>query len=78
METTKDENPLQYEKERIKAFKIKRQGGRGQGIVWGHIAAQEMMRETFREMDRASEKTGQKIFAHVFVFATKSNPFFQK
>lgn len=33
METTKDENPLQYEKERIKAFKIKRQGGRGQGIV---------------------------------------------
>lgn len=29
METTKDENPLQYEKERSKAFKIKLQQGEG-------------------------------------------------
>lgn len=44
--------------------------------MWVHIPAQEMTRERHSERQTGlPEKAMQKAFAHMFVFATKINPF---
>lgn len=76
MKATRDENPLQYERERIKAFKNQTPVGRGQGIVCVQIPAYEIIgeRQTFRETGWASEKA----FAHTFILVIKQSPFKKK
>lgn len=75
METTKDENLLQYEKARIKAFKLKQ--GRRQGFVsctYLYRSREERDIQRDRLAFRKKKKLGKRLFAHMFIFATNPDP----